>query len=925
MTNRLAWEICATTLLLGVPAVGEPASFNCAKASSSNELMICASPQLSLMDDDLSTLYRAARVAAPDPTAFKKETNDEWRKRGRCVDRACLIAWYQRRSFQLSTVLNHAQIPPAPAVPVVEPIVKLPVSVVPPEDSSTGLSGLLWVIAGVFFIVWFIKRLGAAGRQQTAAAAARAATASKVVSSTNGPAERTAGIEIRVDWQAPVRRSSPAKRSGQGVPTVWVGPGQTTVLKGLSIPGGMLYVGSTLTAPDGSIEPAQVDPTLEVDSQSADPQERLFGYWPRYSDISAIARRAYLTWLAGGRCDPNSDVGYVFLFFYGLERRVLIDAKKDALALTEVPAILAEVERLRAIYSNRSFQVYTRNFLDYVVASGTFAKALYKKEPPAATSNRGMPLLLRAGLGQCAIDGVPVPATWALNWARSEPNLSLPRIATRCQEQFDGQFVSIYAKRFTDGIKLSINRTKLKVSYRAASAGLLTENFSSEFGELPDVTTVVAPLKKLQGVIDEAAAGLDAYSRFIGRHEDRAGSLEATVLLPKELWGAPIKSAVSGLDARVGTGMVVIKLGEILSAFGGTVALTREVIKNLFCVLRAERIGVEPDVLSGARTPKAEDSVVLFRLADTGAGTKAGAESAYAAVAVMLDLAITLANADGKISGREVQFLNRQVDTWAHVGESAQGRLRARLRLGIVYPPSLASLRSRIEPLPTAARTALAKLLVALAMVDGKLDPAEVKHLEKVYAALNIDRAVLYSDLHGVTAAAERTPQSTNNESVPRPQTQTSKPVARADQKPRARADTPQLPGGAVWLDPARIAALQAESERVTALLSKVFEEEIPASPTDVASAEHHGPEPTERARRLLGLDAEHSALLRVLLTRHSWSRQELNDIAADMEMMLDGALERVNEAALDTFDVRIAEGDDPIEIAQDLMESVDA
>jgi hypothetical protein len=38
---------------------------------------------------------------------------------------------------------------------------------------------------------------------------------------------------------------------------------------------------------------------------------------------------------------------------------------------------------------------------------------------------------------------------------------------------------------------------------------------------------------------------------------------------------------------------------------------------------------------------------------------------------------------------------------------------------------------------------------------------------------------------------------------------------------------------------------------------------------------------------------------------------------------MLDGALERINEAALEKFDARIAEGDDPIEIARDLMESV--
>jgi len=105
--------------------------------------------------------------------------------------------------------------------------------------------------------------------------------------------------------------------------------------------------------------------------------------------------------------------------------------------------------------------------------------------------------------------------------------------------------------------------------------------------------------------------------------------------------------------------------------------------------------------------------------------------------------------------------------------------------------------------------------------------------------------------------------------------------------------------------------------------LSKVFEEEEPARPVVQDKAEDQGAQGAEGSPLLLGLDAEHSAFLRVLLTRTSWSRAELGDIAADMELMLDGALERVNEAALDKFDARIAEGDDPVEIERDLMESV--
>ena len=114
--------------------------------------------------------------------------------------------------------------------------------------------------------------------------------------------------------------------------------------------------------------------------------------------------------------------------------------------------------------------------------------------------------------------------------------------------QFDEQFKRLYREKFADGLKLSVNRTKLKVSYRAASPGLLSESFSSDFGEIPDVSTVVTPLKKLQCVIDDAAEGLAAYSRFIGWHADRTESLEATMLLPKELWGPAIKATAAVMN-----------------------------------------------------------------------------------------------------------------------------------------------------------------------------------------------------------------------------------------------------------------------------------------------------------------------------------------------------------------------------------------
>lgn len=57
-------------------------------------------------------------------------------------------------------------------------------------------------------------------------------------------------------------------------------------------------------------------------------QDETLGYWPSFNRLSESSRGAYLTWLASERENPNVPLGYVFIYFYGLERRILVDSKE---------------------------------------------------------------------------------------------------------------------------------------------------------------------------------------------------------------------------------------------------------------------------------------------------------------------------------------------------------------------------------------------------------------------------------------------------------------------------------------------------------------------------------------------------------------------------------------------------------------------
>lgn len=676
----------------------------------------------------------------------------------------------------------------------------------------------------------------------------------------------------------------------------WLAPGEAVQVGDFTLPGGMLYVGSGLRSPSGSIEPTLINPKLAIAQSAVDESLRLTNYWPSYEGIQPEARRAYLQWLAGGRSNPDTNIGYVFLFFYGLERRALIDIKNDPSAHAEIVLIVDEVQRLLSLYgANGSFRGYATNFLEFLeVSKLTSNDILYQQPPPQAASGYELPLRLRIGLGQMAANKVPVPTLWAHAWVLADPNINRRTPVTRCPEVFETLFNAKYSEKYGEGMRLTINRTRLKCPYRAASSGMAGHIFSVELGEIPDVSATFVPINILQSLVDECTSELEGYSRFIGRNPSSEHSLDALLQLPISLWPAPVCAEIDSLKLQIGDGLLVVSFGELSGRLKSAGELTRDKTLGLARALESLQIGMEPDVLGGAKIPKSEDSVVLFATHQEDGSVRSS--PAYQAAAVTIGLSHAVAEADGDVSAPELLHLSHQIDSWTHLSTAHRKRLKAYLRLQISQPTPLAIFKKKLEILTDEARRSIAHFLASLAQADGVVAPEEVKLLEKIYKNLGVDIKLLYSDLH--VAATPIT----------------------------AFESTPTLPPQEIFearstptLNAARIAALQKETEQVSSLLASVFADTYtePESAISTITAQE---ESAEQKQNLLGLDVEHSTFLRLLLTRPSWLRQELSDVAADMELMLDGALERINDVFFDEFDEALTDGEDPVEVNQHLL-----
>ncbi len=104
------------TQTIETPASGAPApaavasasyvtSFDCSKARSDAEHLICSDPELAADDVELARIYAKAKAAATDQAAFKERIRQQWNYRERnCHDRDCVARWYADQKVALTQI-----------------------------------------------------------------------------------------------------------------------------------------------------------------------------------------------------------------------------------------------------------------------------------------------------------------------------------------------------------------------------------------------------------------------------------------------------------------------------------------------------------------------------------------------------------------------------------------------------------------------------------------------------------------------------------------------------------------------------------------------------------------------------------------------------------------------------------------------------
>ncbi len=682
------------------------------------------------------------------------------------------------------------------------------------------------------------------------------------------PVRTTSPLRALVDLASPIRQPAPPR---------WVPFGETVSIRGQEIVGGGFYLGTPRSYQDSRL--ATIDPTLPFSGQ-ADWRGEGLGYWPRYAGLNDRERGTFLAFLNSERRAATVGIGYVFLYFYGLEHRLLRGLADGESGRAEGQKILDELVRLQQHYGGHgSFGRYSQELL----AVGRFKLGLSDGTAPAVD---GWNLAQHVKAAQTVARQQALDADLAFAWAQALTDEARSTTWDVVRPEVKTRFSQLYAQRFAEGLVIKPGRSRLTLSYRWASPGEGVETIQTD---LPDITRSHAPIRPLVALVQQAMGELEALRRV--RRSKNGTPMAELAAMPEALRGSQVPATfrvlASELDGLLADQAVASIATSRLTAGCGMAAsdrLGKREATSMIQALEALGFAIEPDVRFHGHPPAIDGQVILFRLPEHAARTPS---AAYAAALLMLQAALAVAGQGSEIIQSELDVAVEAIERQFALPESERLRIEAHVRWLQLNPITLARLENRVRLLPALEREAFAGVLLEIAAADGHITPAEVRVIERFYRALELDPAQVPADLHHASVGG------------------------------RPKAST-----GAT-LNADLIAEKLAETGRVQSVLAQIFNEaETPVAAT--ASSPNAPVAPAADAMPALsksqdvsiqGLDAEHMVLLqRVLDTpEDQWSRSDFEAACETLDLLPAGAAEMLNEAAFSVAGEPLLEGDDPM------------
>lgn len=638
----------------------------------------------------------------------------------------------------------------------------------------------------------------------------------------------------------------------------------------------LVYVGTS---------PSNYPHLISTNSNLGTPSSNLsgtLGYWPSYSAITDDDRATYLRWHQDGRRDPAADIGYVFIYFYGLEYRAIKENKNHS-------EIYAELLSLHQVYAdkNASFAGYCRDFITWLILQNPQWEPLSdlnKINFFNGCSRMGTELLWR----------LPEPGKESNidNFSLDGDNFSIPSSISQHSREIVTRFKAEVKRADIDIAQIKV--VDHSIFYRHATAIQLGQPINLRY--LRPMGNVK---KKMFEIWNEVLGTYLVYGRV-----QKSDSIIGKLTNPEQKDSPEIQRLSNILLTFVHfTDFNQFNLGTLLKELGFTSpSLNLAESRALSHLLSDYGVQIEPDANLTNKAYKIEEEVILFK--DPRNILR---KDQWAKVSSLLDISISVAMADSTSQGSEITHTLNFISKQFKLNESEARRLQMRsVLLQKIKISSSAIAKKMASVMSQKEASVLAKFLFSIAAHDGVIHSSEMKALDKIYKAMGIPDLTLDSLTKEFT--------ETNKGQLVKLEPSVKKVLKKGSKIP-----TPSLVKETeVRLNESALQSALDDAKELSKILSSVFVEEAVQTPATSKDLEDDHPS------EVLYLGTTESVLLKALSTKDRWDISEVEELCRQNQVMYGAFFNKVNNYYEEKLGKPLLEEDgDEVTVALELAHEV--
>jgi len=690
----------------------------------------------------------------------------------------------------------------------------------------------------------------------------------------------------------------------------FAGPGTKLKVAGYELVDPLIYVADCKSLDD-------FDASLLCIRRKIDPPRTDLGhslpYWPQLCNCEPCQVGNYLYWLCNGRKDPDIELGYVFLYFYGLERRALVDGE-------DIIPVAKEVLRLLSIYNKSgSFRQYATGLIIHLM--------LLRKLKPTTQLinvivkyqqghvNEKLQAML---LGYLAKTKSLLPTQFALQLAKQDERTIHSVVLERAYEEFARLFTLKYKENFKSMMCPKLGDKELVIGYHPASpslsSGLLYSDIipPAHWPSVEEWRKQFSPVIKLYNECIEELKDYARKTKACGK--DIPGTYEA---LPQELrnerehqlqkrWDNLLAEFTPENGAWL---LPVSKIAE-LREIGYRPKLTLTQSRSIVTLVESLGASLEPNVIYTHKIYQWDEYVAILRLPDQPTLPES---QNYALVGVLMPLALEVSLASGALEDKERRVITDFFQEKFMLSRNERLRMEALMDCLLKNTSSSENIKYRIsQRFDEEQRQTIGKFLVMIAGAADGICEEEIKALEKTFKSLVLDKTLIekYIEELGYESLIERPKLAV---------------------KGQEDIGGEPIPPRRITLNIDKIRQIRADSIEAAGILLHAMEQTdsrvnvIEKDTTDVHLNEQSANEQIGINTSILERLPEYiKPFFKEVTSRNLWLGSEIKELADKYSVTVSAALEEINSWADENLGDLLIEEGEPVIINSELLKNIE-